>query len=129
VALEAGGARIAPTASDGTLAFALPPGTAEARLLSRCFVPAQTRPDSDDCRRLGVAATALWLDGQPLPLDSPRLGAGWLPPEPGLRWTDGAGAITLAGARILTIRPYTNGRYWLAPSSSVAARFSAYPAA
>ncbi len=129
MALETGGARIAPTPRDGTLAFALPPGTAEARLLSRRFVPAQTLPDSDDCRRLGVAVTALWLDGQKLPLDSLRLGAGWQPPEPGLRWTDGAGAIALAGARTLTIRPYTNGRYWLPPSSRVEARSPAYPAA
>jgi hypothetical protein len=115
LALEAGGARIAPHGSGERLDFILPAGAREARLVSRRFVPAESRPDSDDCRRLGVAVAALWLDGRAVPLDSPRLGAGWQAPEGGLRWTDGGGEILLAGARSMALRLYTNGRYLVVP--------------
>ncbi len=112
VSLEIAGARMAPEHFGDRLCFALPGEIAEARLVSRCYVPSETEAESDDCRRLGVAVSALWLDGDAVPLDSPRLGAGWNAPETAWRWTDGAGAITLAGARTLEIRLCITGRYW-----------------
>lgn len=40
-------------------------------------------------------------DGRPLPLDDPRLGAGWHLPETSLRWTTGDASVDVAGiARI-----------------------------
>ena len=53
--------------------FALPTGARDVRLVSRTTVPAETRPDSSDRRRLGVAVTHLMLDEIPLSLDDARL--------------------------------------------------------
>ena len=114
VALDVAGSPIAPHGCGEQLEFALPAGVCNATLLSRQFVPAETQPDSNDCRCLGVAVSALWLDGRAVPLDSPVFGAGWHAPEDGLRWTDGAGAIVLDGARTVAIGLRTIGRYWQA---------------
>jgi collagen type I/II/III/V/XI/XXIV/XXVII alpha len=102
---------------DGTHRFALPPGALTGRLQSRTFTPAHMLAPSADHRRLGAAVAALALDGRALDLAS--LGAGWHAPEPGLRWTDGSGAIALDGARELAVRLALTGRYWQAPREMI----------
>jgi hypothetical protein len=111
--LVADGQEVGPHESgDGLVMFRLPPGRRQARLLSRATIAAHGEPHSTDYRRLGLAVTALALDGVELPLDSARLGTGWHAPEPGLRWTDGAASLALAGARGLTVRFAALLRYW-----------------
>jgi len=111
--LLAGGQRISPDASgDDFATFQLPQGCHHAQLLSRATIAAHGDPRSTDHRRLGLAVTALALDGVALPLDSARLGAGWHAPEPGLRWTDGAAHLALAGERTLAVRFARLQRYW-----------------
>ena len=111
--LFAGGQRISPHASgDDFATFHLPRGCRHAKLLSRATIAAHSDPRSTDHRRLGLAVTAVALDGIALPLDGARLGAGWHAPEPGLRWTDGAAQITLAGERTLAVRFARLQRYW-----------------
>jgi hypothetical protein len=111
--LLAGGQRIVPRASgDDVVTFRLPPGCRHAQLLSRATVAVHSDPRSTDHRCLGLAVTALALDGVELPLDSARLGAGWHAPEPGLRWTDGAAKLVLAGERTLAVRFARLQRYW-----------------
>jgi hypothetical protein len=46
-----------------------------------------------------VPLAGLRIDGDPVGLDDPRLGAGWHAAEPGLRWTAGDAAIDVRGAR------------------------------
>ncbi len=87
------------------------PARAEAGvLMSRSFVPAQMGTNSDDHRRLGIPVARIMLDDAELALDG--LGTGWRPAEPGLRWTDGAATIPLAGARTLTVLPAMAAQYW-----------------
>jgi hypothetical protein len=115
----AGGRPIRPATQGQTLVFALPAGMPEIALRSRRTVPAYLLADNIDTRVLGVAVTGLLCDGVPVPLDAPALGAGWLPPEPGLRWTDGASSIRIDGGRRLEI--VTAGLrlpYWLTPNQA-----------
>jgi hypothetical protein len=104
---------------DDTYRFILPAGTCTGRLVSRRFQPARLGPDSDDDRELGVAVLALALDGTAADLSGPILGAGWLMPEPGLRWTGGDAAIALAGVRELAVTIGRIGIYWQPPAPSV----------
>ncbi len=86
-------------------------------LASRAFTPSHTRPDSDDHRHLGLAITALWLDDTPVPLDDPRLGLGWHPPEPGWRWTGGAASIAAPpGTKLRFTHAATGAEYWVPPA-------------
>jgi hypothetical protein len=126
--LFAGGQRILPhECGDDAVTFLLPPDCRQARLLSRTAIPAYLDPRSTDHRRLGLAVTALALGGTALPLDSARLGAGWHAPEPGLRWTDGAAHLTLAGERALTVRFTPLLRYWSGRDAGATARFAPPP--
>jgi hypothetical protein len=50
-----------------------------------------------DRRRLGAAVTGIALDGAGVALDDDRLATGWHEDEGGLRWTDGAGLLLVAG--------------------------------
>jgi hypothetical protein len=85
---------------------------------SRSFVPAEASPDNHDHRRLGVAVTGLAVDGELVPLDDPRLGAGWHAPESSLRWTDGAGHIAVPpGARLDVTTVSSGALYWLHPAA------------
>ncbi len=116
-ALLAGGTMIRPRRHGGTLVFELPPGLREALLLSRTHIPAETRADSRDTRRLGMAVSGIRLDGAPL--DIARLGHereshGWHAPETGWRWTDGRAVLPVAGARRVTLRLGPPGLYWAA---------------
>jgi hypothetical protein len=88
---------IAPRVEGTALRFALPPGTTEVRLVSRHTVA------PGDVRRLGIAITALSLDGAPVSLADPRLAEGWHTPESIWRWTDGNALLRVAGAKLLEI--------------------------
>ena len=95
-------------------AVRLPAGTRHVRLQSRSFVPAWLSPGQADGRQLGVAVTEITLDGTPIALTDPRLASGWQTAEAGLRWTDGAAVLDVAGARDLRLtRAAIPVEYWL----------------
>jgi parallel beta-helix repeat protein len=96
----------------GDLRFRLPSRARMIHLRTRSFVPAHLAGHGHDPRRLGVAVSAIRLDGTSLPLDDARLGAGWHPPEPGWRWTAGNAAIATAGAQEVALSLAITGRYW-----------------
>jgi hypothetical protein len=122
----AGGRTIRPAGRAGALAFALPAGADRICLRSRSAVPAYVLDENSDTRALGVAVARLALDGAALPLDSGSLGAGWLPPEAGLRWTDGAAMLRTNGARSLELGlAGVRLRYWLSPDEADAAVLAA----
>ncbi|OJY65292.1 MAG: hypothetical protein BGP12_19035 [Rhodospirillales bacterium 70-18] len=111
--LEVDGAVLHPGAHG--LCFDLPEGATRAVLRSASFVPAQMHADRDDHRSLGVAVRWLALDGRAVRLEG--LAEGWHAPEPGLRWTDGAGRIDLHGARRLELHLAALGDHWVAPAA------------
>jgi hypothetical protein len=84
--------------------LALPDRARTLRILSRHAIPGECMAASMDSRRLGVALTEVRLDDESLPLDHARFIAGWQAPEPGLRWTDGAAILDVAGARVVELR-------------------------
>ena len=93
--------------------FHLPPGARRMRLQSRTGMPAQTNPESMDCRPLGVAVRKLELDGIALALTDSRLGSGWHAAEPDWRWTDGDAVIAAGRTRTLEIELALCGlSYW-----------------
>jgi hypothetical protein len=79
--------------------FLLPPWAREARVLSRAGVPAGRDPETMDCRTLGAQIAAIFLNETLVPLDSPRLRAGFYPIEQNIadawRWSDGEGLLAL----------------------------------
>ena len=95
----------------------LPPATRAVRILSRSAVPAETRPESSDRRRLGVALRHLVHAGRMIPLDDARLGRGWHAAEgaggvPDFRWTDGDARLALHGGGWLEIVLAATETYW-----------------
>jgi hypothetical protein len=113
-----------PTQTRGLISTViLPAGTREMRVVSNIWVPAHMRPTESDTRSLGIAIDRLWLDGREVALDSPSLCAGWHPAEPGLRWTNGDGRISVAGARSIAFSMALTGCYWreCAPATAVSA--------
>ncbi len=120
----ADGRRIDPIQlAEKRLAFALPPDAAEITLMSRAFVPMQTRADSSDARKLGLCIGHMEIDGDPIPLDSEELGAnGWHPAELEnghvYRWTRGAAPLR-AGTRIVIVEIAGEGYYWRDPVDNV----------
>ena len=104
----------------------LPAGAIEVRLLSRHAVPAHVCDRNEDHRRLGVAVSRLWLDGQPLALRDARVGAGWHQHETAgcdreWRWTDGDAAIAVADSHVLEIEVVMTPKYWSQPPVQAAA--------
>jgi hypothetical protein len=103
----------APIDTDGrTWRVHLPPAAHELRMVSRHWVPAEMRADSDDTRRLGVAIADLRLDGVPIGRRDASLTAGWHAPEADWRWTTGDAALALNGARELVFELAMTGTYW-----------------
>ncbi len=104
--------------------FRLAPGTRRCVLRSRSVVPDQIWPGQGDHRRLGVAVRRLLLDGREVPLDDPRLHAGWHAPEPSLRWTGGAAEIDLSGARRIAVEAPALLEYWAGDQAGSSIRMS-----
>jgi len=118
LALVVGSRRLRPVwAADRVVAFALPRQAGEARLVCPAERPNRQAPWRDDRRRLGVAVSDLWVDGERLALDGQALGAGWWPMERAarpFRWTNGEASLYLGeGAAVLSLRLHaamqTNG--------------------
>ncbi len=96
---------------DGRLRFRVPAGTRVLRLASRRWVPAWLLSASTDTRTLGVCVRALWLDGDAVPLDDPRLSEGWHDAEDGpQRWTAGLAALPVAGVVEVLVGGFAE--YW-----------------
>jgi hypothetical protein len=110
--LLADGVPVWPEVDGAVHRFTLPHPAATLRLLSRCAVPAELWADNADRRRLGVAVTRLTVDGQEVPPDDPRRGAGWLPAEAGWQWTDGDAMLRGAGMRRVEVTLLPLLRYW-----------------
>ncbi len=110
--IVANGRIFAPTRELGDYRFGLPAGATGLQLVSRRFRPADA--GGDDVRRLGVAVRALEIDGAAQNLDA--LGHGWNEPEPGLRWSEGEGALPDGGG-VLVVRLAGGASYWIAPES------------
>ena len=110
-----GGRALAAQVAGPRWQVALPERVAEVRLVSRVWVPAHMRPQETDTRQLGVAIARLTLDGREVALESPALTQGWHPAEPDWRWTDGAGVLPVAGARVLAFDLAMVGEYWARP--------------
>jgi phospholipase/lecithinase/hemolysin len=105
----------------------VPAGTSTLRLVSRAAVPAETRADSAEHRRLGIAVRALRHAHRPVDLAGPGFGAGWFGPEPQSdgavwRWTDGDAELAFAGPGLLEITLALAERYWAdsAPAGAIA---------
>ena len=114
----ADGARIEPIELGGErFAFAIPAGSTDIRLMSRTFIPAQTRAEIKDRRSLGLCVKRLQVDGQEIALDDRSLkGAGWnnLEREPGIddqRWTQGNTPMP-GGTRLILVELAGRGYYW-----------------
>jgi hypothetical protein len=90
----------------------LPRRTQVVDLISRAWTPAYMQSDTHDTRTLGVAIAQLWLDRRAVPWNSRAFTSGWHEPEQDWRWTDGAGALAVAGARELAFALATTGTYW-----------------
>ena len=97
--VTADGQILAPECMDnGSIHYLLPEGAGSVRVRSRQAIA------GNDQRALGIAIGSFSLDGKPIALDSPRLGAGWHAPEPSLRWTDGNALIDVRGACVLILK-------------------------
>jgi hypothetical protein len=83
--------------------FVVPDGVAEIRLVSRTARPAELNPASEDWRCLGVAVTAIRIDGADVALDDAALTTGWLAGEAGLRWTGGDAVLQVRAGAVLEL--------------------------
>jgi Hint domain len=131
--LLVGGRLIKPViAGDRMSTFPLPPGTTEARLVSRAAAPSDTRPWLDDRRRLGVRVARLVLRSREelhdIPLDHPCLATGWWAVERDgtalHRWTDGDAVLPLpatSGSSMLEVRVAGSVTYLAAAEMAQAA--------
>jgi glycosyltransferase involved in cell wall biosynthesis len=112
--LLAAGERLDGARAGAVWRFALP-RAGVVRLRSRRLHPAWADAACADARRLGVAVTALALDGRPVPPGDARRAAGWHPPERDWQWTDGDAVIAVGAARLLQVAVAPQARYWRAP--------------
>jgi hypothetical protein len=115
----AGGRVLRAEVSGSWWRIRLPPGVESVRLVSRTWVPANTRADATDTRALGVAISGLRLDRATVRLDDARLSSGWHAAEQadsgGWRWTDGDAGLALAGVREVEFELVMTGTYWSDP--------------
>jgi hypothetical protein len=93
------GEAVVPQVFEEGLCLAIPDGAARLSVRSRHGIPAAA-----EARRLGVAVAALRIDGATLALDDGRFMSGWHAPEPGLRWSDGAGVLDVRGAGVAELQ-------------------------
>jgi hypothetical protein len=119
----ADGRRIDPIQlAEKRLAFALPADATEIVLMSKVFVPMQTRADSFDARELGLCIGHMEIDGDAIALDGDLGASGWQPAElddgQSYRWTRGAAPLP-AGARIVIVEIAGDGYYWRDPVDNV----------
>jgi hypothetical protein len=112
LAVLADGRELPAIIEDNTRHVRIPATARRIGLVSRTWVPCETRPDEGDARALGVALTGICFDGCVIALDDPRLSSGWHAPEPDWRWTDGDAGLTLAGVRELAFTVALTGTYW-----------------
>jgi hypothetical protein len=115
LAVLADGRVLPASIANDTWHVAVPATVRRIRLVSRSWVPCETRPDGQDARKLGVAISRLWLDGREVSLESPGLCDGWHAPEPAWRWTDGDAGLAIAGVRMLSFTVALTGSYWVKP--------------
>ena len=118
--LRVGESLVWPSVSGAAYRFELPLGAKRVRLVPWCSVPTHVHDDCDDYRRLGVAASRLVLDGDPINLTDARLGSGWhglegVGTETHWRWTDGDAELLLSGGGSPSIDVVMTARYWLQP--------------
>ena len=103
--IEADGVTILPE-QDGSFRFQVP-AAERVVLRSASGVLAHVMPGMADRRCLGVAISALRIDGEAVALDADLFGAGFHAAEnhgsTAWRWSDGTGAIDLAGRGACTI--------------------------
>ncbi len=114
------GTQTGGTQAGGTWRFTLPPAEpADARrmvrLRSRHLRGAWDRAAEGERRRLGIAVTALALDGTPVPPNDPRRAGGWHKPDADWQWTDGDAGLIVGTAQCLDIEIRPLGRYWRVP--------------
>jgi hypothetical protein len=123
--LMADGVPIAPVMVKGDRLWFAAPAAAELVLVSSASVLAHTLPGVVDLRRLGVAISALKIDGQSLDLASPAFGQGFHAQEAhgdhAWRWTDGEGrlAVTLAEPAILEVAVLMVAPAWKRPAAKL----------
>jgi len=116
--LRVDGQILRPEISLSRYRFTLPTGASRVHLVSRATAPAHILADNADHRRLGVALTALTLDGQPIPLTDARLARGWHAAEshaPQWRWTEGEAELCGLEGGSLAFDLVLTARYWLRP--------------
>lgn len=83
--------------------YILPTGARTLTIRSTAAAPAELDPTSLDRRRLGIAVTAVLLNGMPITPDDQRFEKGFYAPEPldclsdWFRWTDGMAAFDVTG--------------------------------
>ena len=112
LAITNDGYALAPTINGNTWQVRIPPSASRLRLLSRTWVPSETRPEEDDTRTLGVALTDIRFDGRRIALGDSRLSSGWHAPEAEWRWTNGDAGIALAGVSTISFGLALTGTYW-----------------
>ncbi len=105
---------------DGWHHIAIPPNAGTLHLRSRSAIPAEIEAEGRDTRRLGVALTALSLDGRAAGLGHHRLTHGWHDAEGALRWTDGAATIDVRGLTEISLALHAAPLYWDAAATAVA---------
>jgi glycosyltransferase involved in cell wall biosynthesis len=88
--------------------FTLGGHAGRVRLLSRRMLPEQ---DGGARTRIGVAVTALALDGEDVPAGDRRRVAGWRKARDGMQWTDGDALIDAGSATTLDVTVRLGRRY------------------
>lgn len=109
------------------LAFSLPPGGLDIRLVSRTFIPAHIVAASSDSRTLGLCVSRLQINGENIALDDESLDAeGWSalerPSGSSQRWTTGDTPLP-SRTRFVVFDLAGSGRYWQEPENNVLALF------
>jgi hypothetical protein len=99
--------------------FALPApprgGRRMVRLRSRHMRPLWNSSAGIDQRRLGVAVSAVRLDGKPVPPGDPRRAGGWHAAESDWQWTDGDATLATGAGAVLEVTVVRIARYWTSP--------------